>query len=334
MKVAVLILVLTPLVCGAASPPLLPTADGTTWNYDLAQRKPIDSFDLTEPNQEEHLAVTYRLGGIEKIYNKDLQRLEIYRGDALESIDLIAVEEHGIVCPARVDAQGEIIKFIPPQIMLSAPLKTGSNWNFDGTIANTKVTQRYQVTGEEDVAVPAGKFHAWRIRCEQTLPAPATIDRWFVPGTGFVKVDTLVKAPSGATLRKSSLKLKEPPKITPRQKRNEILSPEKLSAGVSSDPKGEFRGEFSADTPAIYARWHGHGLPEHVQVRAVFIAENVADVSADYQLDESATTAPAPNSSGTFTLSKPESGWMPGNYSIEFFVGDQLAQTVKLKIVK
>src|SRR2546423_13194831 len=110
MKVAVFTFVLIPLICGAAEPPLLPTTEGTTWNYDLVQEKPSGDFDLTEPNEEEHLAVTYRLGGIEKIDNKDLRRLEIYRGNTLESIDLIAVEERGIICPARTNSQGTITK--------------------------------------------------------------------------------------------------------------------------------------------------------------------------------------------------------------------------------
>ena len=91
---------------------------------------------------------------------------------------------------------------------------------------------------------------------------------------------------------------------------------------------------FKADTPAIYAQWHGHGLPDHAKIRAVFIAKNVADVSADYQLDESSTVAPAPNAHGVFTLSKPEGGWTPGNYRVEFYVDDALAETAKFKISK
>jgi len=170
MKVAVFALGLLPLVCGAAEPPLFPSAEGTTWNYDLVQEKPIESFDLTGPKEEEHLAVTYRLGGIEKVDNKDLRRLEIYRDHTLESVDLVAVEERGIICPARVDSQGTITRLIPPQLMLSTPLKTGAGWNFDGTIANTKVKQRYEITGEEEVDVPAGKFHAWRITASKLRP--------------------------------------------------------------------------------------------------------------------------------------------------------------------
>src|SRR3981081_2398018 len=81
MKIAAFTLVLMPLVCSAAELPLLPTAEGTTWNYDLVQEKPSGDFDLTEPNEQEQIAVTYRLGATEKIDNKDLQRLEINRDD-------------------------------------------------------------------------------------------------------------------------------------------------------------------------------------------------------------------------------------------------------------
>ena len=334
MKTAVFAFVLMPLISGAAGP-ILPTAEGTTWNYELAQERPSESLDLTEPNVEEHFAVSYRLGATEKIDNKDLRRLEIYRGDTLDSIDLIAVEEHGIVCPARTDSKGAIVKLIPPQMMLRTPLKKGTHWNFDGTIGDTKVNQRYEVAGEEDVNVPAGKFHAWRIHCEQTLPGPATIDRWFVSGTGFVKVETSVKGPSGGVLQKSSLTLKGPPKVAAAPQRNPKPNPEKLFAGVSSKPSGEFKTDLKADAqPAIYARWRGHGLPDRAEIRAVFIAENVADVSADYQIDEARTVAPSPDSNGTFTLAQPEGGWAPGNYRVEFFVNDAPAQTVKFKISK
>ena len=333
MKVVAFALVLMPLICGAAEP-LLPMAEGTTWNYELVQERPSASLDLTEPNEQERLSVSYRVGGTAKIDNKDLRRLEIYRGDTLDTVDLIAVEERGLICPARVLPEGAIIKLIPPQMMLSTPLKTGTKWDFDGTIGDTKVNQRYEIVGEEDVDVPAGKFHAWRIHCEQILPTPATIDRWFVPTTGFVKVETAVKGPSGGVLQKSSLSLKEPPKVTSAPQKNSPPQPEKLSAGVSNEPRGEFKTDFKSDAPAIYARWRGQGLPDHAKIRASFIADNVADVSADYEIDEASAVAPTPNSSGTFTLSQPEGGWAPGNYRVEFFLNDAPTETVKFKISK
>ena len=334
MKFVGLGLVLVPLVC-SASEPLIPMAEGTTWNYDLLQERPSASLDLTEPNEQEHIAVTYRIGGNEKVDGKDLRRLEIYRGDTLENIDLISIDEHGIICPARSDGKGSITKLDPPQQMLAAPVKTGTNWNFNGTIGDTKVQQHYETRGEEDVDVPAGKFHAWRIHCDQTLPTTATIDRWLVPGTGFVRIETAVKGASGTVLQTSRLELKTSPKIAdaPRAK-NAPLSGKIFSVGLSSEPLGEFKTTFGRETGAIYARWHAQRLAPQAKIRALFVAESVADVAADYEIDEASAVAPAPSSGGTFTLSQPDGGWAPGNYRVEFYVDDTLTETVKLKIVK
>lgn len=334
MKIVAFTFTLWPMFCVAADP-IFPSAEGTTWNYEMVEERPSADFDLTDPNEEEHFAVRYRIGATEKIENKDLQRLEIYRADALEAVDLIAIEEAGISCPARMNADGSIVKLVPPQQMLALPLQSGKGWTFDGTIGETKVRQRYEIAGEEDVNVPAGKFRAWRIRCGQTLPAPATIDRWFVPGTGFVKVETTLKGPSGALLQKTSLRLREPPKVVASAPQLPTkVEGKEFRAGLSSETKGGFKTEFKSDTAAIYARWRGCDLPEHAEVRARFIAENVADVSADYEIDEARAAAPKADSSGVFTLSKPDGGWTPGNYRVEFFVNAEPAQTVKFKISK
>jgi hypothetical protein len=333
MKFLILATILAPVI-GLAAEPLVPTEEGTSWNYELIQEKPNDGLDLTESNDQEIVAVTYRLGGTEKIDNKELRKLEIYRGETLDSVDLIAIEEQGIICPARTDGHGGVIKLVPPQIMLKTPLEKGKRWAFDGTIGATKVKQQYEIADEEEIEVPAGKFHAWRIHCEQTSPAPASIDRWFVPGTGFVKVTTVVKGESGVAAQKTWMNLKELPKVQLWEQKSPLVGFDKLSGDVSTEPHGEFKTEFKDSAPTVYARWHGRGLRDHAQIRAVFIAENVADVSANYQIDEMETTAPAPNSSGSFALSRPETGWTPGDYRLEFYLDDALAATVKFKIVK
>ena len=333
MKLVCFVILVAPFAVAAAEP-LFPTAEGTTWNYELIQERTSDALDLTEPNEEKHLAVIYRLGGVEKVDNKDLRRLEVYRGDALDNVDLIAIEERGIICPARLDSKGAVTKLIPPQMMLTTPLTKGEHWKFEGTVGTANVSQHYEIAGEEDIDVPAGKFRAWRIHCEQTAPARATIDRWFVPGTGFVKVVTAVKGESGIALQKNSLNLKERPKIEASPRKKEAPPAKKLSADVSNEANGAAQNSLKANAPAIYARWHGRDLRAEAKIRAVFIAENVADVTADYQIDEIETTAPAPNAGGTFTLSQPQGGWAPGNYRVEFYLDDILTQTVRFKIVK
>jgi hypothetical protein len=311
---------------------LVPLTAGTRWNYEMTQESSSHSLDLTEPNKRERFSVSYRIGGTLKTENNEFTKLELYRGDALLSTDLITVDEHGIICSARIDENGRVTKFVPPQILVRMPLKTGATWNFDGKIGETKVSQRYEITGEEDTVVAAGKFHAWRVRCEQTSPNAATIDRWFVPGTGFVKVTTKIRAASGGVVQQTSLELKEAPKIAGQAKVDATIEKRKLSVGLSKGPVGDFASTFSANTPAIYARWQSRGLRPQAKIRAVWIAENVADVAPDYQIDEASAVAPAPNSYGTFTISQPEGGWAPGNYRVEFYVDGRLIEILKLTI--
>jgi hypothetical protein len=300
----------------------------------IQERSESGNLDLTEPNPKDRFTVTYRMAGTQKVEGKDLLKLEMYRDDALANTDLITVDDRGIICSARTDEKRALVKLTPPQTMLAIPLKTGMEWNFDGQIGETKVRQHYQVAGEEDVDVPAGKFHAWRIHCEQTSPTAASIERWFVPGTGFVKVVTSISGQSGLLLQKTTLNLKETPKIKALPEAKSATEPGKLSVGISKEPSGDFITTFASNTPAIYARWQSRGLRAGANIRVVWIAENVADVAADYEIDDASTTATTSDGHGTFTLSQPEGGWMPGDYRVQFYIDEAPADTVKLKIVK
>jgi hypothetical protein len=162
----------------------------------------------------------------------------------------------------------------------------------------------------------------------------ASIDRWFVPGTGFVKVVTRINGPSGLLLQKTSLDLKETPKVKAQPDAKAATELGKLSVGLSKEPAGNFTTTFSSNTPAIYARWQARGLRAGADIRVVWIAENVAGVASGYEMDEASAVAPASNSSGRFTLSQPEEGWVPGDYRVQFFVDEVPAGTVKLKLMK
>ena len=312
---------------------LIPTTEGTTWNYEMVEEKPNDSLDLEEPTTKERFPVSYRIGGIEKIEGKALWRLEVYRGDALENVDLITVNEQGVVCSARMDQNGALIKFDPPQTMVATPLKKGTAWNFDGKIGERKVTQHYEIVGQEDVDLAAGKFHAWRIHCEQSQPNAAKIDRWFVPGTGFVRVVTQIDSSSGGLLQKTVLELKQPPKIATTVS-DQKSAQAKLSVGLSPQPIGEFASTYKSDAPAICARWQGRNLRAGATVRAEWIAEKVDGVDPDDEIDEATAVVETANSHGVFTLSQPTGGWTPGNYRVDFYLDGKLAGTAKAKIVK
>ena len=336
-KIAVLALVTVPLGFVSAAE-LIPTEPGTGWRYNMTQevgkglRVPDSKMDADEKIRR---PVLYRIAGMENFDGKELLKFEMHRAGVVTNTDLLIVDEHGIICSARINVDGEMIKFSPPQTMIATPLKRGTSWNFDGQTGDMKVHQHYDVTGEEDVQVPAGEFHAFRIHCEQTSPSPMMIDRWFVIGTGIVKDVTTMRDASGDLLERISLELMERPKILDRPDVNVEAAPKKLSVSVAKERFGKLTTTFSSDIPQIYVRWKGHRLRKGAKVRVEWIAENIGDdAPADYGADEASTIADGPRSQGAFILSRPDDGWALGDYRAEFYVDDVLVDTVKLKIVK
>jgi hypothetical protein len=314
------------------------TTPGMSWSYKMTQElaQGVKFSDLTaDADGKFRVPVMYRLDGTENLDGKDLLKFEMHRAGVITNTDLITVDERGIVCLARVNPSGEIVKLDPPQILVGAPLQAGTTWDFDGEIGHSKVHQHYQIVGEEDVKVPAGKFRAFHIHGEQTSPSSMTIDRWFVNGSGIVKDVTETRTDSDEFLRRISLELTEPPKITARPEVKPVKEEKKLSASLAKEPIGQAVANFTASTPKICARWQGHALRDQAKIRAVWIAENISDdAPPDYKVDEATAIATAPDSHGVFTLSRPDNGWTPGDYRVEFYVDDALADTINLKITE
>ena len=309
-----------------------------TWNYNMTQklgegvRLPDHKADA---GGKFHAAAVYRLDGRETLEGEDLLKFEMIRGGVVTNTDLIRLDERGVVCLARIGVNGEMTKLAPPQILVGTPLQVGTAWDFDGNISGSKVHQHYEIIGEEDVDVPAGKFRAFHIRGDQRSPIPLTIHRWFVNGTGIVKDVTETRTEAGALVRRITLELKSLPQIADRPEIKPIQGVQSLTATLGKEPMGKPVANFSSSTPKIYARWQGHGLREHAKIRAVWIAEDIGvDAPRDYTADEARTTATAPDSHGIFTLLRPDNGWTPGDYRMEFYVDEALAGTVKAKVSK
>src|SRR5947207_12941358 len=78
------------------------------------------------------LPVLYRLEGAENVDGKDLLKFEMHRAGIITNTDLLSVDDHGVFCWARVNLDGELIKFNPRQIMVAVPLKKVAGCDFDG----------------------------------------------------------------------------------------------------------------------------------------------------------------------------------------------------------
>jgi hypothetical protein len=322
----------------ALTAPLVPTTPGTTWRYSMTKEvgKGLTISNLKlDTDGKVRLPVLYRLDGIEDVDGRQLLKFEMHRAGSITNTDLVTVDEHGITCWARINLDGELIKFNPPQTMVATPLKQGATWNFNGQAGDLKVHQRYEVTGEGDVEVPAGEFHAFHIRGEQSLPSRMTIDRWFAPGIGIVKDVTTTRATDGDLLERISLELAERPKIENRPDVKSDTATKRVSVSFAKDQFGKASTVFSSDSPQICVRWEGQRLRKGGKVKAVWIAENIGeDFPQDYKVDEASATVENQNAHGVFTLARPEIGWAIGDYRVEFYVDDVLVDSAKLKIVK
>ena len=337
MKIAILILTAVPLAMISGGQ-IIPTADGTSWRYNMTEEvgKGLDIRNAkADADGKIRQPVLYRIEGTENVDGKDLLKFEMHRAGVLTNTDLLAIDEHGIVCRARINLDGELVKFDPPQTMIATPLRKGIRWDFSGQAGELKVRQHYDVVGEEDLEVPAGEFHAFRIHGEQTSPSQMTIDRWFATGVGIVKDVTTMRAADGELLQRISLELAERPKIVSRPEVKSDASTKQLSVSLAKERFGKAVTMFSSNTSEIYARWQGHRLREGAKVKAVWIAENIGeDFPRDYKIDEASAVVERPTAHGMFTLVRPEQGWAAGDYRVEFYVDDVLVDTVKLQIAQ
>src|SRR5438477_10016875 len=212
--------------------PVIPTVPGTTWRYNMTEEigKGLNVPDVkADADGKIRLPVLYRLEGTEDIDGKNLLKFEMHRAGAITNTDLLTVDEHGISCWARINLDGQLVKLNPPQPVIAAPLKKGAGWDFNGQAGELEVRQHYDVVAEEDIQVPAGKFHAFRIHGEQTSPSRMIIDRWFASGTGIVKDETTMRAANGDLLQRILLELVEPPKTMARPDVKSDAVPKQLS---------------------------------------------------------------------------------------------------------
>jgi hypothetical protein len=329
---------------------LLPTAEGTNWEYRSSE---------TLTGSAPVYSVVKVRAGKEMLDGKEVVKLETLSGDSISKIELVSVDEKGIACLARSGTDGKIAKLSPPEPIIAAPLEVGAGWELEGEAAKNKMHQRFTVVAEESVTVPAGTYQAFHLKCEDSSLVSIKLDRWFVPGTGFVKEATVVRAPG--MLQSVTLELTRitvPPKPVAQEQRpsprpsapavaagptpseqpvgpaeQPVAPSKKLTVEVSSDPGGGLKNTFKSDVPNIYVRWRGHDLPEGARVRVAWVAEDVGDlVEPNFIIDETETVVPSPNATARFTLGRPPDGWAEGKYRVEFYVDGVLVETVRVTI--
>ena len=124
-KMKILIpLIATASLAFAAGPQLIPTKEGTTWQYNMTQEVGEGlSLSGTKRDADGKLraAVIYRIAGMQSVDGKDLLEFEMHRDGVVTNTDLITVDEHGIICWGRINLEGDLVELDPPQMVDRPP---------------------------------------------------------------------------------------------------------------------------------------------------------------------------------------------------------------------
>jgi hypothetical protein len=166
LLLAVLAVSLTPIANAAPGPKgkdavWFPTKEGDTRVYEVRAGDKAES--------------TYT-DIVKKVEKKDAAlHVTIHRDypGSTPYVTIIAVTDEGLF---RVTGNGK--EFAKPIQLLKTPPKVGTKWELDGGA-------RYEVTKEEDVEVPAGKFKAVRV---EHVNGDSTTTLWFAPTVGLIKM--------------------------------------------------------------------------------------------------------------------------------------------------
>lgn len=296
----------------------IPTADGITWRYTFTREGETEPGILTRqvlapknPNEENSLRIETAING------------------TTHSTEFLKNESNAILVTAYRVQGGKTEVFDPPTTILPADLNLGAEWNYRGPVAGLDLNLPLKIVGDDDIDVPAGKFRALHFRGEKNDGLLTVADFWFVRGVGSIKETVTQRAPSGDLLSRNTIALLNLPA---RQQTQPIAEKKKLEASISTSSDGDPLNVISEDALQIVARWRGHGLRRHARIRAVWIAQDTGVAPVDFKVDEATAVAPVGNASGKFTLARPPDGWATGKYRIEFYVDDELTETVELTI--
>ena len=121
------------------------------------------------------------------------------------------------------------------------------------------------------------------------------------------------------------------PTISPSPSASPTVVGDKLQVTLGKDATGAAEELFTSTIPRVVLRWSIAHLPEKAKLRCVWIAEDVGDAAPkEYHVEESSLTPTEP--AGTFSITRPTSGWPPGKYRAEVFLGEKLAATAAFTI--
>jgi len=159
----------------APAPDYFPLRVGDSWTYRIESGQTQYSLKIVSEEKSADGTVRYL---VEKVAGAKVQTVFSKAGGW--------VLMHSETYPEH---EALVMKYESPKQYLKNPLVAGSEWRWKGKdITQTELEEDNQVTGPEDVTVPAGKFRAMKVVTKVAgLSTPLTRTNWYADGVGLVK---------------------------------------------------------------------------------------------------------------------------------------------------
>jgi uncharacterized RDD family membrane protein YckC len=93
------------------------------------------------------------------------------------------------------------------------------------------------------------------------------------------------------------------------------------------------RSSISPQTPEVFVRFTLADVPAGSELRAVWVAEQVAGIPSGFTTGEStATNVGGTQSQGVFPHTRPPNGWPTGTYRVDLYLNGELERTVRFSV--
>jgi hypothetical protein len=101
-----------------------------------------------------------------------------------------------------------------------------------------------------------------------------------------------------------------------------------------SDAKdGTPKQVFAPTTPKIFLSTKLLDVPTGAKLKGAWIAEKTNAAPPNFLIDSVELTVGPLMNSASFTMSKPNAGWPPGDYRVDLGINGKVVNTVRFKVV-
>ena len=159
-----------PLPVGEAKKEIYPLAMGNKWEYKMEVRGKV-----IEMAQEVTKVLEVKKGPPQITISTS--------GDNIVAAEVLSVDDKGVY---RHSFNG--IEIPKPYPMIKLPIKIGTKWKNEFTVAKIDVVANSEILEEETVKVEAGEFKAFPVRAVmEVMGQTMTFKTWYAVGVGVVK---------------------------------------------------------------------------------------------------------------------------------------------------